>query len=40
MTISNISVPMLDLVDTAILNHLKNAEYLAAGADHAKLYLP
>lgn len=32
MIISNISVPMLGLVDTAILGHLENAHYLAAVA--------
>ncbi|WP_200821286.1 MATE family efflux transporter [Oceanicoccus sp. KOV_DT_Chl] len=32
MIISNISVPLLGLVDTAILGHLENAHYLAAVA--------
>ena len=32
MIISNLSVPMLGLVDTAILGHLENAQYLAAVA--------
>jgi MATE family multidrug resistance protein len=32
MIISNLSVPMLGLVDTAILGHLQNAYYLAAVA--------
>ncbi len=32
MIISNLSVPMLGLVDTAILGHLENAVYLAAVA--------
>lgn len=32
MIIANISVPLLELVDTTILGHLENAVYLAAVA--------